>query len=502
MNPPEVRAGRSHGTRYAPFLFFLLGLGLSLAFRLPTLGDLSWWYDEALTGRTVDMGWADLVNDRRFNGHFPTYFALLKLLGLGGASEFALRLPTAIFASLAGGVTTIIGWRIGGALVAAGTAVIYALSPFLINFGMEARPYGMLLLFTTVAMTGQIALLGKERHTGAATILASVGTLGSVLTIPAGGLVVLTQHLALFFCGFRRLGPAQRRGWLVHILITWIGIIGAAAFLFGTIVEQAKAPNGLLKWQAAMTFYEKFSWVFSQAFNFALVSDTMHYVAPTYWLAPILLVGFALVGLFARRREPTFRYLGFISVASPLLLLVIGGFAVIASRYLVGMMPAFVLLSASGIGFLLSNPRRRFASAIAVAVLLVALALQARDMVAAPNKYDWKRVAAFVRDNDIRDAELVSDDYELGIVLSRYVPASYGLRYKMIYIPPDTIESAWALARSRDLSWLLLSNQYRPPENISEGRVLCRWSFGAMTMNAIVSDRNLLPPSLRDCPAD
>ncbi len=194
-----LRKGEALGFALAAFL-------LSLAVTVPTLGRQSLWYDEVLTANVVATGWSDLIADRLGRGHFPTYFMLLKSLGLGGASEAMLRLPSALFMSLAAAVMTVLALRLGGRIAALATLLLFAFMPALVYYGQEARPYAMLLFFLAIATMPLVSLVRGTGEPKRLATAATIGTVGAALAIPAGIASVLIMHLSLILSGaFERL---------------------------------------------------------------------------------------------------------------------------------------------------------------------------------------------------------------------------------------------------------------------------------------------------------
>lgn len=130
-----------------------LGLAVLLAIllRFPTLGQQSFWTDEASTALELHGGLGHLLASvRDLEGMPPGYFVLAwlwsRVFGLG---EAGLRSLSACL-----GVATVpVAWalarelRPGAAPLAAG---LVATSPFLVWYSQEARPYALLVLVTAL----------------------------------------------------------------------------------------------------------------------------------------------------------------------------------------------------------------------------------------------------------------------------------------------------------------------------------------------------------------
>ncbi len=488
--------------RVAPALL-LAGVAflLALLLRLSTLGHLALWFDEVITADVAAASWPALVADRLGNGHFPTYFAALKAFGLSGGSEFALRLPSALFDSLAAALVTVVAFRLSGRTGAIAALLLYAFFPVLIQYGQEARPYALMLAFVALAILGQIGLLTGRPASGRLAVLATIGTLGAALVVPAGIVPVALQHLALPLCGFRDFPPAEKRLWWRHILVTWAGILAAAAFLLPAVMMQAAKPTGLMKWQSRDGFGQRVLEAFGQTYGFVVPGDIDRFLAVGWngWMAAAFLA-LMLAGLLANRGRPAFRMLAVTAFGTPLVFLVLGLFSASAGRYLIGMLPAAILLAAAGVAALLA---RRGASRIAAGAILAlfacGLALQSLDMLVSPRKYDWRPVAAFLRAHGIADTEILTDAPHAAKALRYYVAAADGIRYDAIDPMREPMEKLWDKATGRPLA-VLLTASYKPlPAALTADAVVCRFRFGEQTLTMIAREPALMPEALGAC---
>ena len=125
------------------------------ALRFPTLGAQSYWIDEALTVQLVRASWGDAVRQvLETEANPPLYYLLARVWSaLVGTGEFALRSLSALVGTatvpLVYGAGVALGTR-RGALVA---AALVAVSPLLVWYAQEARPYAL------VAFLGSASLL-------------------------------------------------------------------------------------------------------------------------------------------------------------------------------------------------------------------------------------------------------------------------------------------------------------------------------------------------------
>ncbi len=158
----------------------LAALGLAIGVRLVALGARDFWSDEVHTFESVQLPWDALVGERLAHGHVPLYFLIVKAwTGLVGASQFALRLPSAVFGCLA-------LWplaRLVRALVPSPGAALWAwsliaLHPLFVGLSREARMYPLLLL-AALAVAAAVVVVRPVRRDVA--LVAAAAAIGPVL---------------------------------------------------------------------------------------------------------------------------------------------------------------------------------------------------------------------------------------------------------------------------------------------------------------------------------
>jgi uncharacterized membrane protein len=141
----------SSKNRYHSPALFLGVFCLALALRLYHLGGLSLWRDEIISDLFARSSVGQLIHDSfTIEPSPPLYnFILHYWIQLFGDSEFMLRLPSAIFGSLAAAMLFRVGRRFFSEKVGFFAAILAALLPFQIRFGQEVRTYA---LFSLLAM--------------------------------------------------------------------------------------------------------------------------------------------------------------------------------------------------------------------------------------------------------------------------------------------------------------------------------------------------------------
>jgi mannosyltransferase len=162
---------------------------LAALLRLGTLGEQSFWYDEAFTPVHVlhtSLG-ATLRSVVHRENTPPLWYLLAwadaRVLGDGA---IALRLPSA----LAGILTVPVVWAIGNELAGRRAAVIgaaiVAVNPLFVWYSQEARAYGLYVLMAALALLWFVRL--RRRPTAARAVMFAL----------TGALALLSHYFAVF----------------------------------------------------------------------------------------------------------------------------------------------------------------------------------------------------------------------------------------------------------------------------------------------------------------
>jgi len=125
-----------------PIVAIVAITALGLFLRLWQLGAQSLWYDEAQTLYVARFPLAEIV---RRTYRPPLYHFLLHFWApIGGESEFALRLPSALFGALVPPLAYLVARRFYGRRVGLIAAALAALSPTLVYYAQEMRMYSLM----------------------------------------------------------------------------------------------------------------------------------------------------------------------------------------------------------------------------------------------------------------------------------------------------------------------------------------------------------------------
>ncbi|HUR63724.1 MAG TPA: glycosyltransferase family 39 protein [Candidatus Thermoplasmatota archaeon] len=208
----------------------LLG-GLALALRLLWLGREPLWVDEAYSWHAARLPLSAILALQEQTP--PLYNSLLHAwVGLAGDSEWALRLPSALFGAAAVAALYLLGCRLAGRGVAAFAAALLAVSAFHIHYSQEARTYALFSLTATLSLLAFTAMAqsGWRRHR-----VAYVVATAAMLYSHVYGLFFLLAQ-AVSFLGLQAgMDPqARRHAWKavpalqagsLALLLPWAGIL-------------------------------------------------------------------------------------------------------------------------------------------------------------------------------------------------------------------------------------------------------------------------------------
>jgi mannosyltransferase len=127
---------------------------LAAALRLSTLGEQSYWYNEAATVVAVKASFGDMISRvSHVEGNPPLYYVLAWLWAkLFGTGEVALRTLSALAGTAMVPAAYAATRRLVGSRPAVVVAALTACSPLLVWFSQEARPYALFALLATLTL--------------------------------------------------------------------------------------------------------------------------------------------------------------------------------------------------------------------------------------------------------------------------------------------------------------------------------------------------------------
>lgn len=146
-----------------PFLPLIAILLLAFALRLHALGNQSLWWDELKTIERATLPLPALLTDFiSTRDQLPAYYLLMRGWILLGDKAFIVRFFSVLWGVL--GVTAVfqLGRQMGSTKVGLTAAFLLAISPFHIYYSQEARMYTQLVTLLILAHVGLVAILQKN----------------------------------------------------------------------------------------------------------------------------------------------------------------------------------------------------------------------------------------------------------------------------------------------------------------------------------------------------
>jgi hypothetical protein len=377
-SPDKAREAERHHSS----TWYLLGglLGLALIVRLWDLSAESLWEDEIRTARLAGLTTGELLRRVFVEREFavPVLHILLSRAALVlHPTDASLRLVSVLLGL--GGVAAVfkLGREAHGNQVAWISALLVAVSPGHIEYSREARPYAMLVLVVALLLWAILRALrtcssAAWFHVGClAVIVCNTSFLGVFPT--AAAILVGVGALLL-----------RRRGRLITCLVL---PIAACTPVWLAIVQCQK--DLILEGRLPMR-------IFTQN----MLENWMGLLGPGSRFGFLVACVLAAVGaVSAVRNKPTWAILAAVQILLP--------FAVLcpflfnhnfAPRYLLFLLPPFIVLQAGGIGALSAKLGRFPGShgAAAMTLGLIGLNLLGWGSAFEPRKRDWHGAAGVI----------------------------------------------------------------------------------------------------------
>ncbi len=345
--------------------------------RLPELATQSLWYDEAATWHQVNGSLLDVFIETANDNYPPLYNVLAWVsLQLFGDSEWALRLPAALLGVAAVPMIYLCGARIADRLVGLFAALLLALSSFHIWYSGEARMYTLLLFAATAHVHAIVGLLKGEGRRARLWVVCS-------------GLMLLFSH---------------PYGTLVWLAIAGGAVVAAPRPLSGYPVDRfirlqlmTLAPFMLwglmLLWRAYVVASGGF-WIPPMSLEWLIIELQSLTNALALPLAALALFG--MVATRSNRAIGSFMPLLLLWALGPLIVAIVASLTikpVLLARYLLGCLPALLLLASIGLArlpTLRSVPVFGTAATMVLGIGLLLLAPQA-------TRHDFRAATAYLQ---------------------------------------------------------------------------------------------------------
>ena len=388
-------APRARSLRW-PAALTVAATTLAAALVAHRLGDKSFWHDEAFSVGVVDRPFGDaLWRIAHWEVNQSPFYLLLSGWWRLGKGEVFLRLLPATFAVASVPALFQLGRRIAGARVAAIAALLLACHPFVVEWGQQLRAYSLALFLTILATSLLLRAIELPSSATRALLYALVAAVATYshfyagLVVAAHGIWLLTQR------------PLPRR--LVLLAGSAYTILVAPLALF--LVTREGDP---------------IAWVGSDGNRNAAVDTATQLSGGTGWSA----LAYALAGAAGAwasvvrwrggERRPL---LPLLWAAAPLAVVSFSTAFVkplLEGRFLIVIVPALVLVAATGIVWLPSAARP-----VLLAALVALSAVGIERWYSWEPAEDWRSAAQIVAEVAEPGADVVIEPWS-GVFALRY----------------------------------------------------------------------------------
>ncbi|MBL0170999.1 MAG: glycosyltransferase family 39 protein [Gemmatimonadaceae bacterium] len=292
-----IRSDLTRGTR--PLLWAVLGVGV--VFRLISFLDRrSLWYDEAmLSVNVLTRSWSGLLQPLDYEQAAPVPFlwAQKVLVQIAGVNEYSLR-----FLSLVAGLLVVLMvWRLTREVFAETEALVatalVSLSPMLIRYSNEAKPYEVDALVAVLLVLAAIWVVEDPAPVRRWIVLTCAGVGGLILSIPA--LFVVAAVGAGLVCA-----PKVRAvpGWLGRITAVGSAWVATFALQYVFIYQYSAANHPLILYAWEFNFLRPNAPDILERLSFAVTATMSGFLLGTLdegrW-GPVIMAGVTIHTLAA-----------------------------------------------------------------------------------------------------------------------------------------------------------------------------------------------------------
>ena len=301
-------------------------------------------YRQLLTPE-AGRGLRDVTGVLARNVHMPLYFFFMHYwVRAFGTSEWALRLPSVIFSTLAGFLLCLLGRELFDQWTGLLAALFYGLMPEQIHFAQQARMYTLLVLLA-VASTYALARTRRRPRALAPYVIYALLSVAGLYTHYEYVFFVAAQTFFIWLAS--PLGRQQKRAWL----LTQAAVVLALSPWLVISLTQRRASTEVIAWaHGHLTAATLGTEIISKLTRLISVPEVAF-----GWLSVLVAYGLLAAGLLALRAERSRLLLLCAWIAFPIagvLLLdsLLDTRAISITRYWLLVTPALYLLMAAGIG--------------------------------------------------------------------------------------------------------------------------------------------------------
>lgn len=358
-----------NSSRFARILIVAPILLLALGLRLNEMHGRSLWFDEAIEFRVATQPLSEVVATDQASTHDPPLFSLtLNLWMQAGRTDFQVRLLSVFASVLATAVTFVLGRVIFSATAGWFSALLVAVAPRSVFYGLELNQYAYVLLLTVLSTV----LLERylKRPTWVRLVLFLLTGTAAILTHYELAIYLVPLILVGTLSLMRNRVVANRR----RLLTQWVGGVGvlmlAGVILLWTyaLPQKARLPETFApaRFNGPISVVKEIeTWVVqTDELTRTLLWDFQP--APFAWLTTVLLIVSTVACLF----RPSRRLALYFIIGLALAYLMAGiGFLIYWHRYVWYAFPLEVLLICGGTFTLAGGRYRRYLTPAAYLVM-------------------------------------------------------------------------------------------------------------------------------------
>ncbi len=392
-----------------PFLLFAI-LILGTLLRIYHLETESMTLDEVYSIRLSENSILGIINGLKTDAHPPLYFITLHYwMQLLGNEPLAVRSLSLLFGIISIGIVYRIANLISGPLTGIWSSIIFALSPFYIQYSQQTRGYTLLLLLVLMSFYFFLKMLFVSENSNKNAIGYIIFTSAMLYTHNYAIFIFLSQIIYVIILYMKGQEPWKK--WLIPIsavnmaYLLWLPIVYLQAFK----VRENWNPKLNITWDDAIG--TMVTWSGS-------------------WQLLILLLLFVVYGSWNIKASPIKEKLLLgvwcvVSIIPPMLISLVK--PMYMDRYSVGSAAAFYILAAQG----LSKFRSLRASFIVIIALLVFYAPALTGYYQKSQKENWSGMVQFVQEKE-NDGDVI-----LVSPAKAVIPVRYYYRGQSVVYPLD-----------------------------------------------------------------
>lgn len=324
-----------------PYAVLIPILLLAFGLRLYELDDQSLWWDELKTIERALLPLPDLLIDFiNTKDQLPIYFLAMRGWIKLGNTSFFMRLFSVFWGVLGVAAIFPLGRQITSAKVGVVAAFLLAISPFHVYYSQEARMYSFLPTLLILAHVALFAILQGKGTKFWSLYFVAMGT--AVFTHYFAFLIVLA-HTIFFVLHLRPFRP---------IALRWLSLMTILAVLFLPWAVTIGAENGysaaVPTWILSIRWFEPLLTLWTFSIGATLAKNSVP------GLLGIIIFGLGFISSFFATQElpKQKKRLLWLWLLIPMLLIYLislsGSFSLYVDRYLIVVLPVFLLLVAWG----------------------------------------------------------------------------------------------------------------------------------------------------------